>query len=464
MVLKSASFSRAVPLIYALFSLLALLYIVQCKVTDGLSLSIIYVLIQCLGIVLIWHVSNRKLGVFIMFQLTFSLFIGGRFWAYLLNPAIDLEIFEPTFFFDYNVSADRKIDIYSYVVLFIIFSILGYCLGRKRKKWGRMFNVSINKCSILRISQIANWLFPIFAIYTLYSTTETLIQVINGGGYLMLYSAQTEEYVIGASIVKNLVLFFFAYSFAYGNKMLQNKYLVLYLINAVLSLMMGTRSAIGAIFLFCIWLYSLQHKINLLKLFGSVFVAMIILLFLFSFSVRASEEGNSSFSLDTLQAAVSLFFYSQGISLMVFDVSRLIDDYPLVGYLQVFLPGTSALWKMIGYNLPLTDLSFSHHMCYELNPDLFLRGNGLGWSILSTLYLFSFQSVFLFIILSLFLGCLFGFVEALSERYTLYKYLSIYIFMTCMLLPRAAGLINILIYGIVFLVAFRFLVSSRYSS
>ena len=453
MIVKNVSLMKLFSAVYALISISALLTIILFKESNGSNLALIYVLIQCLGIILIWYISNRKLGLFIMFQLTFSLFIGGRFWAYLLNPALDLDIFEPTFFFDYTVSADRKIEIYSYVLLFVIFSILGYSLSRSRNRFKYILNLKVSDTSVMRISKIGNILFPVFAISTLYSTFSTLVDAMAGGGYLLLYSTQANEYSAGGSFIPNLILFFFSFAFAYGDKKLQRKYLILYLFNSVLRLLIGTRSAIGAVFLFAIWLYSLKHKISLLKLFICVVLALVLLLFLFSFSVRATDDGNV-FSFDTLLASISIFLYTQGISLMVFDASRLIDAYPLIGYIQTFIPGVTWLWGLMGNSLLPQDVFFTYRMCYELNPSLFINGNGLGWSILSDVYIFSFGSALIFISLSLFIGYLFGCLENLSGRYPFYKYISFYIFMACMLIPRGGGLINLLAYGVVYLCLF----------
>ena len=458
MVLKTSR-NKLFPIAYALISSL-LLYLVQLGDADGWSLSLVYVLVQCLGIILVWHISNKKLGIFIMFQLTFSLFIGGRFWAYLLNPHLDIDIFEPTFFFDYIVPPNRKIEIFSYVLLFIVFSILGYSLVRGRNRFKYILNLKVSEDSVRCISKVGNILFPVFAIYTLYSTFDTLMNAMAGGGYLLLYSTQADEYSAGGSFLPNLILFFFSFAFAYGDKQLQKRYLILYLFNSVLRLLIGTRSAIGAVFLFIIWLYSLKHKISLLKLFSCIILALVLLPFLFSFSVRASEDG-SAFSLDTLLTSVSMFLYTQGISLMVFDASRLIDEYPFIGYIQTFIPGSSWFWGLLGNSLQPQDILFSYHMCYELNPALFVNGNGLGWSILSDAYVFSFGCIFVFVVLAFLIGHLFGLLEVLFEKYAFYKYIVFYIFMACMLIPRGGGLLNLLTYGIVYLCLFRLLTSIK---
>ncbi len=446
---------------YAIVSMLALLGVIQVGQVENSLLSIVYVMIQCLGICVIWQVSGKKLGIFIMFQLTFCLFIGGRFFAYLLNPNLDIEIFEPTFFFDYTVSSERKIEIYSYVLLFVIFSILGYSSVRKRNGIKPLLNLSVGQTAVKNISKIGNILFPIFCICTIYSSLGMLVKAVSGGGYLVLYAGQSNEYAAGGSFIPNLILFFFSFAFVYGNESLRRNYLILYLFNSIINLMIGTRGGIGALFLFVIWLYSLRHKINLVKLGLVILGALVLLLYLFSFSVRADEEGAGPFSLKTLMDAISIFLYTNGISLMVFDASRLIDTYPSVAYLQTFVPGATWLWGLMGNSLQPQDFSFSYHMCYELNPSLFVSGSGLGWTILSDIYLFSFRCMPIFMLLSFIVGRLLGMLEVFSEKYRFYKYLTFYIFMTCMLIPRGGGLIPLLIYGVFYLFLFQLIFSKK---
>jgi len=456
--------NRFIPVIYSVVSLLLLFCVNHLELVTDLELSIIYVLIQIISIFVAWYLSRKSLGIFIMFQLTFSLFIGGRFFAYLLNPTLDIDIFEPTYFFDYNVSTERKIEIYSYVLLFVIFSVLGYSLTRRKNNFKYVLNLSVRESSVRRISKIGDVLFPVFAVCTLWPAFDTLKEAMSGGGYLLLYATQSDEYSSGENFVPNLILFFFSFAFVYGDKSQQRKYLILYLLNSVLTLLIGARGGIGALFLFMIWIYSLKHRINLYKLFVGSVLAMVLLLFLFSFSVRAAEYGDSSFSINTLLTSISVFLYTQGISLMVFDASRLIDVYPFIGYLQVFIPGATFFYGLMGNSLLPQDFSFTYHMCYELNPSLYVNGNGLGWSVLSDVYLFSFGYIWIFTVLSFLIGSAFGILEVLSEKYVFYRYIVFYIFMACMLIPRGAGLIPLLIYGVVYLFLFRLITFEKNKS
>ena len=443
----------------ALFCIL-ILNIYDGNISDK-AFSILYVIVQLVSLRISWKYSNRKLSLFVLFQLTFMLFIGGRFVSCLLGNIND--VFQSTFFYGYIVSDKRKMEIFTYVILFVILSCFGYCMGRINTKIKPCFLLSINENNFAYVLRLANTLFPLFCVYVLYSTLEMLIAAFSGGGYLILYDTQTQDYSAGGKLIPNLMLALFSISFICGKKVLYTKYLLLYLVNSFMMLLIGTRAAIGALFLFLIWIYSLNHKVDFKKLIAISLLALISLLYLFTFSVRTSEI-DFVFSWSNLFDIISDFFYKNGHSLMVFDASRLLDNYPIPGYIQTFIPGTSFVWSLLfGVSSP-EELSFTYYLCNELNPNLFSAGYGLGWSVMSDIYLFSFNGIyFLFAFITFLLGYFCGILENLSERYSFYRYILIYIFTTVLILPRAllATTLNMVLYGIIYLYILYYLFSRR---
>ena len=73
-------------------SLLAFVYLSD-NISDKLF-SFLYVAVLLLSIISIWFYSHNKIGIFIMFMLSFSVFIGGRFIANVLGYEGD--VFSPT--------------------------------------------------------------------------------------------------------------------------------------------------------------------------------------------------------------------------------------------------------------------------------------------------------------------------------------------------------------------------------
>ena len=70
-----------------------------------------------LGLYTIWLVTKQNITPYILFYLTCGLFIGGRFFAVGLGYD-DESIFQPTFFYYYQVDDIRKIEIMRYVIGF----------------------------------------------------------------------------------------------------------------------------------------------------------------------------------------------------------------------------------------------------------------------------------------------------------------------------------------------------------
>lgn len=449
---------------YALFSSISLFTINLYKGTvSDLIFSILYAVIQMISVYLIWQVSERRLGLFLLFQMTFALFIGGRFITYLLGYEED--IFQPTFFYGYLVSPERKKEIVMYVLLFITFSTIGYCMIRN-KSIKPYINIHMSEQLKRGVIQLAKWLFPLFCIYVLYNSISTLRAAMSGGGYLTMYMDQTNDYSGGGKMISNLILLFFCFSFISNNKRLQLQYLLLYLLNAFVFLLIGSRGAIGSMFLFLIWLYSLNHKISLKKTAFYTLLSMLLLLYAFSFSVR-SQDVDYQFSPKDLYDIILDFVYNNGISLMVFDASRLLDDYPITGFIQTFIPGTVYIWTLFTGIVKPEDLLFTAHLVNELNPVLFNDGYGLGWTVLSDLYLFSFYgNIVIFTLLSLLLGYSAGCLEKFSEDHTFYKFILLYIFMPTLILPRAiiAAVINQVVYAIFYLIIFKLLFTRKYNN
>ena len=99
-----------------------------------------------------------------------------------------------------------------------------------------------------------------------------------------------------------------------------------------------------------------------------------------------------------------------------------------------------------------------------MNPSLFNEGFGLGWTVLSDLYLLSCQgNPILFVILSLLVGVMLALLDNLSAKYSFYLFISVFIFMKCMILPRSslAAVIPLFCYGYVLYFVMKKLLNRR---
>lgn len=420
---------------------------------NDLLFSCIFIVIYCISAVTIWNISRKRLNVFFLFYLTFGLFIGGSFWAHIFDRS--LVLFEPTFFFDYKLSYIWKLELMDYVISFMIFSVIGYYTSKKYSL-KVMYTPKIDCVTKECIDRKLMILFPFMLCLILYSSTKFILEGLSGG-YLSHFVENVNNEYAGSGLSKWLTVFssiFLGLAITFGKNKTKRFYLGLFGIQALASLFVGSRSSFGVFILFLVWLYSENHKINILKLFLFIVLGMLLLLWLFSFSIRQATTGQVDISL---MDSVLAFIYSQGGSLMVFDASRIIRDYPLLPYFQTFLPGVSFIYNLFpGTTLHAYDISFSNYMCYSLNPKLFFNGGGLGWSILSDLRLFSFKIFGNYLFLTLLFGYFIGILEIWSTKNKFYKYVLISLATSFLLLPRG-GLYSIfpmLLYIFIFWVFF----------
>ena len=217
------------------------------------------------------------------------------------------------------------------------------------------------------------------------------------------------EEFLSFSFLIVLFLVFFGLAFGFGNKLSRTLYLSLFIFVGLMDVIMGARGGFGITLLVLIWIYSFYHKINWIKLSSILLVALFLLLYIFSLSIRQNDISDSPTSL--IDSLIN-FISGQGISLMVFEASRQIPDYPIVSYFQSIIPGSNAMYQFFsGETLQGYESGFSNWMCYHLNSVEYEQGFGLGWSVLSDFYLFGFRTYFGFSLVALFFGWLIAKLE-----------------------------------------------------
>jgi len=411
----------------------------------------------------IWNYNQKRVSIYFLFYLTFGLFIGGRFFASLFDP--EVEPFATTFFYTYNVPYSRKVSILYYVLCFMFFSTIGFVVSKQKKikPFNRIRYTEIEK---RRIGNLLKRFYPFFLIMVVLAAYRGISEGLSGG-YLAQFVGRANESYSGSSltgIIATLSSISLGLSFAISNRKVEKYYFITFLIISLGQLFVGNRSSFGSLLLFSLYLYSLNHKINIKKLILSLLIGSAILLFFFSFSIRQMSK-------DVIQVtpyeAFIAFIEEQGGSLMIFDVSRLIPSYPILPYFQSFIPGVSFLYRqLVDPTLPFWEISFSNYMCYELNPNLFLEGAGLGWSILSDLYLFSGRIFLLFIVLSFMWGYLIGIIEQKALKSDFFRGVIVAILPSILLLPRGGvfTFFPLLVYLFVVGVAMKIVVCETRSS
>lgn len=422
--------------------------------------SSIFCLYYLLTLYTIWVSGSKQIRPYLLFYLTFGLFIGGRFWANLMGYEGD--IWKPTFFYSYSIPQVHKINLLRQVIGFMCCSSIGYVLSKKYTAINKLkIDISFSSKTIHQINLILKYFYVFFVIYVLWTYSAKLISALEAG-YLSLYiGKQTSEHATGASLIDALLTVSVGLAMGYGDSKNRRNYLFLLIMISLFMVVIGSRTSLGVTLLLLLWIYAQYHKINLIKLFLSCIGCMCALLLVFSFSIRQSEAG-SQFS--NLWDLILIFLYDQGISLMVFDVSQLIDSYPTLAYYTRFFPGVGGIvGAFTGEAFYPQDLSFSGYMCYVLNPSLYLAGQGLGWTLLSDIYLFSFRLLPVFFLLSICWGYLIGKLEYWAEYSRFFKSY-IYISISGLLMvPRAsiAGIFPYIFYLLVYLFVVAFFIQLK---
>ncbi len=430
------------------------LYICDEQYIDTFKYSISYVTLTICSFVAVWYASKRQINLFLLYLLSFSLFIGGRFWIGIFDKEIN--IFESTYFFSYNVTSKNVSDLMTWVFSFIYFATIGFVLSRKSKiKLNRYVDKSMNSARCVTLAKVV---FPIVLLCIMYQGVTEITYAFTYGYGVSLDDVTGREYNKSFITVINsfvgVMMLGFTYIYA---KSEYPRYLKLYVVYGILILIGGSRFAFASILLIFIWLYSKEKSISLSRIAIYGAAGVVVLLVLFSLSSRGSGlEGFSLFD------AFEIFLYSTGGSLMIFDASTLVNGYPWIAYLQTFLPGSTLVYsKLAGESLHMQDLTFQGHMCYNLNPGLYAQGAGLGWTTLSDLYLFSGANILFFSILAYCFGFYYAFLENKADFSPKYRFVLIAISQGVLMMPR--GTSSPMFVGVIYALIFMFVVKQYMS-
>lgn len=391
--------------------------------------SLLFLLNFMIGLLVIWRFSNSKINLLLLFYLTSSLFIGGRFFSSIFG--IENSIWTPTFFYNYFVSNERKLDLMSYVLLYfngISIGLLTFNLFPKKIK-----SVYLYPSTQKFINNSLKVLFIPIAIYIIWKKISQLI-LATQMGYAAIY-LNTNQNGGGADLLYTVFLFLFGISMAYGDKRVRSLYISLFVMASLIMIIVGGRGMFGSVLLVLLWMYCQNHNITIKKIIVLLSVVCIVLLGISKFSIRNQDLPANIGLIETLQ----LFLFDQGSSLMVFDTSRLLNDYPWQPYFQNFIPGFVRISEFISGQSAGTNASFAAHMCSTINPSLYANGNGLGWTLMSDIYLYSMGNKFLFFLITILLSYGISILAFNINNNKIIK-LSAYTFATSLLILPRSGL------------------------
>ncbi|MFA0062719.1 O-antigen polysaccharide polymerase Wzy [Vibrio breoganii] len=385
----------------------------------------------CFVFILVYALStNYFIGLHLnstysLFLVSFGVFIGGRYFAYLLDNS--LLLFDMHFFISYNLNNIEAIELMSYLILGVCFLDIGY---KSAMLSGKTFsNISIDHDWMRKFCILSLLLSPIFIVEMLMSLKGAL-----SGGYLTskLYQAQSYNFPL-SSLAQTIFGIAFGYSMVFNYR---KKVFIAILIYVMLSsLLIGARGPIITGMFLYIWMKGKngEQKVGVIKILSLGLLAIVaISYFIQMYSFRANGEG---FDIE-LGNYITHFIYEQGISVMVFDVSMKVDDYPILAYFQTFIPGASAL-ASIFFPVEYYMTGFQHYMARALDPDLFNAGFGLDWTLFSDFYVFGGENLLGFCIVAFGFGALLAFLQN-STIHGFWLVLLFSLFTRLMFLPRSS--------------------------
>lgn len=382
-------------------------------------------------------------SLYSLLLISILLFYGGRFLSSYLGSHEN--IFELDFFVFYNSSDISVLKLGTYLLFGMIFLDLGfksvYLQGFK------FSNIEINHDWYKKFCIMALILSPLFLIELFISAKDAFT-----GGYLSSKEWQTQSYKFPlSSLAQTIFGIGLGYSVIKGY--LKKFYLPIFLLNAFISALIGARGPFMIAMLFLLWVYGDygQKKVNVLKL---VIIGLTSIISISYFIQIYSYRSNGlEFEVDILKF-LSTFFYEQGVSMMVFDVSMKVSDYPTLAYFQSFVPGSSAIASLF-VDVEYYMTGFQHYMAKTLDPYLFSLGYGLDWTLFSDFYVFGGETLLGFCCVAFLFGLLFALLHNSCDK-QFWLVLTCAIFSRLIFLPRSSFsiLFPFMVYYFIFLYVF----------
>lgn len=395
----------------------------------------------------LYFIKIKPASLTTLFFVSFSVFMFGRYFAKLMY--FDADIFSLNFFYSYSLGQAEATQLTLYLTILIISIFLGVLI--------RAATTSALKFSLLDgFNDLKNkniWFFTC-AILAFISYVYTIIGnflLALDYGYLSLYSAQAESYS-GANFSKTFFYVMLGLSFAFNMK--KEKKLLIFgvAIVGLLSLFSGQRSAFIVSLLLFLWIYGKKYDLGWIRVAIYMFAFFVVLITLGVFSAR---ELDVNFQ-DGIINVFLKFIYDQGISLMVFDVSTKIDEYPLLATIQNFIPGASKIASFF-YDVSSYEVHYANYLAYSLDSYAYLKGQGLGWSLPGTFYIWSQGNIVFLILLSIVFGYALRMLDDKSYSSRFFEGMIASIFASIILLPRGqfSNVIPGIIYFYVFYIIFK---------
>lgn len=356
------------------------------------------------------YVGVGVVSVLNLFLVSYGVFVFGRCFyiaAYFFisgDQLVSDDLYSLFWMAEHVVDAQGAFVLFSLTNSFILFVTIGYILAHESR------SMDIGEFDLDKYFQkLMLFVFFLSAPFYFYDLVGVVLLTMNEG-YLAKFSGQADG--VGKSSILKHFFYISLISLIVLSKS-RTKYYFIFLLVPLLSILSGGRGGFVYPVLTFVYLFSRLNpdfKVSFLKV--SIMLAFVFLCmsFLLRFSARGQASTDGFFDL-------LYFLYSQGITLGVISFAILSElPYEWHTLAQSFVPAMSKVYAFFNPDTPGYMGSVTTFISYHANPEMFIRGNGLGSSIVSELYLLSFGIFPLFLIGCFVLGFFFSWVESNSYR------------------------------------------------
>lgn len=322
------------------------------------------------------------------FLLGYGLFFLGRFLAQIFYTIPD--IYCIYFILDYCLSDSQILYLNLILYLNIFIFTLPFLFGGKSK------NIIIDTCySSVNIKFLILFQVLLISYYSYSSYSSVMLSL--SSGYMALFSQQAEAYETPVAIlVYSLILVIFSMLLNSGSnkhKALINCMFFYFIFIMLLGILTGSRTSfLTALFMLGYYFFK-DVRFTIVR---TIFITIATFLIIYSINIIAAISGARDFEENKILVQISDTLFGQGVTLMVFDSSMHINNYPFLGFLKTLVPGIQVFYSFFDVNQRYL-FDFSSYLVYSNNRLMYLEGFGLGWSVFSDFYVFSFGFIPLYL-------------------------------------------------------------------
>lgn len=436
----------------ALMSILCMLKELNIELFSDEYISSILFIFYILFIYMVRYKLDFKLfSAFSIFYISCIMFFGGRLISSFLFGYTD--IFQFDFFFSKTLSSSEINLLLYYVFIGFLCLEIGLVISTilfNNKKYiiaDVEFELKDKYAIILSLS------CSFFVIYE--SSQAAIISKLLGYEYLYVY--QTGVYNSG--ILSSILAVFTGICLSQKNIIAKKILLFSMFISMMLYLYAGKRAEIFSFIFLILWLYTDYGRKNVNKkyLFVFIFTLSILILLFDNFSVREFNNNMTEYNV------LANLFYEMGGTLLIFEHSTHINSYPIIPYIQSFIPGTSFFIKLVAVDVDLKDAMFSLFLSYQTSETLFYQGFGLGWSFLSDAYVFGFKNIVLYSVFIILFSIFINYLQYSISKNIYSRVILCTILMNLVFLPRdsISSIFPIMWYCVILTFIFKFLMKNK---